>query len=212
MHDLVSQGKVMYWGTSEWTARQIRTAFKVTAENGLHPPVAEQPPYNMFNRNRYEYQTQPIVKRMNLGVLSTTPLSSGVLSGKYLAGGSPRARLNMPENAWLRDRLGSAFSEESTNTLKKVQQLARNIKATPAQVAIAWCLLNPTITSVITGASNMQQLRENLATTEVLRNLDNESLNDLKNLVAKAPLAHAFDWLKIRSRPARQAARSLLGR
>jgi aryl-alcohol dehydrogenase-like predicted oxidoreductase len=101
---------------------------------------------------------------------------------------------------------------ESTNTLKKVQELARSIKATPAQVAIAWCLLNPTITSVITGASNMQQLRENLATTEVLRNLDNESLDDLKNIVAKTPLVHAYDWLRIRSRPARHAARSLLGR
>jgi voltage-dependent potassium channel beta subunit len=212
MNDLITQGKVMYWGTSEWTARQIRTAFKVTAENGLHPPVAEQPPYNLLNRDRYEFQTQPIARRLKLGVLSTTPLSSGILSAKYLVGNSPEARLNTPENAWLRERLGYAFEEEGINKVRKVQQLAKKINATPAQVAIAWCLLNPTVTSVITGASNMQQLRENLATTEVFRNLDKSALDELKQLVAKTPLVQVFDWCKIRSRPTRHAVRNLFGR
>lgn len=212
MHDLITQGKVMYWGTSEWTARQIRTAVQVATENGFHPPVAEQPPYNLFNKYRYEFQTQPVVKQLGFGVLSTTPLSSGILSGKYMADNPPGARLNEAENSWLRDRLSYAFDKEGTDMVRNIQQLATKLGATPAQVSIAWCLQNPTVTSVITGASSIHQLRENLATVEMLRRLDSDALSEIKRFAAAGPLVRAFDWCRVRSRPGRHALRRLIRR
>jgi voltage-dependent potassium channel beta subunit len=211
MHDLINQGKVMYWGTSEWTASQIRSAFRIVAQHNLHAPVAEQPPYNLLNHNRYRYQTQPSALRFGLGVLATTPLSSGILSGKYLLDDDATYRLNEVDNGWLRDRLCHHLAAEGTIKVEAIQRLAAELGATAAQVSLAWCLLNPTVTSVITGASNIGQLRENLAALEFVRGLDESAIDRLANVAAPKFVMRATDWLRYKSRPGRKAVKVFFG-
>ena len=210
MHDLITQGKVMYWGTSEWSSSQIQTAMQVTASNSLHPPIAEQPPYNLLCKDRYEFQTQPTAKRYGLGVLTTTPLSSGILSGKYFHSDAIGARLNVPENAWLRDRLIMYLSHEGNRQVTALQQLCAKHGATSAQLSLAWCLANPTITSVICGASNLDQLQENLAALDIFHQLDKTDIDELKRIGTPNVYAHVFDWIKFKSRPTRQSLKKIL--
>lgn len=212
MHDLIVQGKVLYWGTSEWAPAQIRAAFKAAAEHGLHPPVAEQPPYSLFDRHRLEYQTQPVARQLGLGILSTTPLSSGILSGKYLELDQQHARLNVADNAWLRERLAWCFEEKGTNKVREVQRLASKLGATAAQVSIAWCLMNPAVTAVITGASDIEQLKSNLKAVDLLSGLDAPGRAELRRLAVGNRLMRAVDWLKYKSGPARRSMRSWSGR
>ena len=212
MHDLIVQGKVMYWGTSEWSPRQIRTAFEVTSKNSLYPPVAEQPPYNLFDRQRFEYQTRPVARKFGLGILSTTPLSSGILSGKYLESNLPSARLNMVDNAWLRERLSYQFEEKWLSKLQDIRHLADDFGITAAQLSIAWCMTDPVVTSVITGASSLRQLQENLATIKFLENLDKSTFQSLKRFGRPRPILREIDRLKFSSRPGRQAAKTILSR
>ena len=212
MHDLIVQGKVLYWGTSEWTPAQLRAAFKAAADDGLHPPVAEQPPYSLFDRHRLEYQTQPVARQLGLGILSTTPLSSGILSGKYLELDQQHARLNVADNAWLRERLAYCFEEKSTNKVREVQRLASKLGATAAQVSIAWCLMNPAVTSVITGASDIEQLKSNLEALDLLSALDAPGRDELRRLAVGNRLMRVVDWLKYKSGPARRSMRSWSGR
>ncbi|HET7394946.1 MAG TPA: aldo/keto reductase [Gammaproteobacteria bacterium] len=167
MHTLVQQGKVLYWGTSEWSAHEINAAHAVARELRLTPPTMEQPQYNLFVRERVEQEYAPLYKDHGMGTTIWSPLASGLLTGKYNAGIPKDSRMNLPGYGWLKEKLQS---EEGRRRLAKVSQLepiARELDMSMAQLAIAWCLRNPHVSSVILGASRVEQLKETLAAVEL---------------------------------------------
>lgn len=164
---LVCQGKVLYWGTSEWPAEAIARAAGFAADNGLVAPSLEQPQYNLFARTRVEREYAPLCRDLGLGLTTWSPLASGLLSGKYReadAGG----RLRDPEFAWLDNHLEGATGRARADRVRHLAAMAADLRCTPAQLAIAWCLGNPDVSTVILGASAPAQLQENLAALAVL--------------------------------------------
>ncbi|HLI15885.1 MAG TPA: aldo/keto reductase [Acidimicrobiales bacterium] len=180
MHDIVSSGKALYWGTSEWSADEIRAAHAFAERHHLHPPVVEQPQYNLLFRRRVEHEYARLYEDVGLGLTTYSPLASGVLTGKYLAGAPQGARLTLPEYQWLSANL----SEERTRTVAALQQVADELGVSLARLSIAWCARNPHVSTVITGASSLEQLEENLGALEVLERLDDSVLARLDELTA----------------------------
>ncbi len=169
MHNLVTQGKVLYWGTSEWSAEQIAEACDFALENHLTPPSMEQPQYNLLDRKRFEVEYAPIFKKYGIGTTTWSPLASGALTGKYLEGIPADSRAALPGYEWLRERMvESERGEERMARVRKLLPIAEQLGTTPSKLAIAWCLLNPHVSTVILGASRVEQLEENLAALEVL--------------------------------------------
>jgi voltage-dependent potassium channel beta subunit len=169
MHDIITAGKALYWGTSEWSADSIREAFEVCERNGLRKPVVEQPQYNLFWRDRVEREYAPLYDTTGIGLTIWSPLASGVLSGKYLSGVPSGSRLSQSSMGWLREE---ALTAEKTANVTRFVALAKECGCTPAQLAIAWCLHNPHVSSVITGASRVDQVRENMQALDVFHKLD----------------------------------------
>ena len=170
MDALVRQGKIMYWGTSEWPAALVREAHAVARERNLEPPTMEQPEYNLLNRRRVELEYAPLYAELGLGLTTWSPLASGVLTGKYNAGipeGTRAAR-----EGWLRERLGDASEAGPLARARRFTALAAELGVDPAAFAIAWCLRNPHVSSVILGASRVEQLRANLRALELAGRLD----------------------------------------
>ncbi|MHB8873822.1 MAG: potassium channel beta subunit family protein, partial [Myxococcaceae bacterium] len=161
---LVKQGKVFYWGTSEWSAPDIRAAFQIAAELGLTPPSMEQPQYNVLVRERFEKEYAPLWKEYGYGSTIWSPLASGVLTGKYDAGIPADSRLGTPDYAWLKDMV---LKPEGLALAKALAPIAADLGCTRAQLALAWCLKNPHVSSVITGATRAEQVQENLKSAEV---------------------------------------------
>jgi aryl-alcohol dehydrogenase-like predicted oxidoreductase len=162
MHALVQQGKVLYWGTSEWSAEQIREAHRVAREHGLTPPTMEQPEYSMLHRDRVEREYLPLYGEFGLGTTIWSPLASGVLTGKYREGIPRGSRPTLPDYRWLRDELESAEGQADVRKAAELESVARELGLPLAQLAIAWCLRNPRVSTVILGASSAAQLTENL--------------------------------------------------
>ena len=171
MHDLVRQGKVLYWGTSEWTAQEITAAHAVARSEHLTPPSMEQPQYNLFVRARVEQEYAPLYRDYGMGATIWSPLASGVLTGKYNDGIPADSRLNLPGYEWLRERHQSEEGRRRIWVVQKFSAIARELGMNTGQLAIAWCLKNPNVTSVILGASRVQQLRENLGALAYLPRL-----------------------------------------
>ena len=172
MHDLITQGKVLYWGTSEWSAAEITTAFDVCTRPNLHRPVVEQPQYNLFHRTRVEKEYAPFYRSPGLGTTVWSPLASGLLTGKYLGGVPTGSRLDTPSMAWLRDRLTSDASYPAKMlAVQKLAPIAVELDTSLPCLALAWCLKNPHVSSVILGASHPEQLRENFGALAVLDRL-----------------------------------------
>lgn len=168
MHDIVSRGQALYWGTSEWPAADIRAAFEIAERHHLHKPVMEQPEYNLFNRVRVEEEYLRLYGECGLGLTTWSPLASGVLTGNYLDGVPADSRAALPGYEWLREEL----SDPTRNAaVRQLLDLARELDCTPAQLAIAWCARNPHVSSVITGATSVQQVEENLQALAVLPKL-----------------------------------------
>lgn len=168
MTDLVRQGKIFYWGTSEWTARQLTEAYEVAFRYDLEPPTMEQPQYNMFHRERVEVEYHPIFEKYGMGTTIWSPLASGFLTGKYNDGIPEDSRVNLKGYEWLREQL---MSDEGQRKLEKVAHLAevaRELDTTMPRLAIAWCLLNPDVSTVITGASKIEQIHDNMKAIEVV--------------------------------------------
>ncbi|MBI5137926.1 MAG: aldo/keto reductase [Nitrospirae bacterium] len=162
MDHLVRQGRVLYWGTSCWERRQVEEAHEVARREHLTPPGMEQPPYSMFARERVERELAPLCDRIGLGLTTYSPLFGGVLSGKYAEGipeGS-RAAFRGPE--WVRDHLGGEAGQRRRRQVAELRRLATRLGTTPARLAIAWCLANPRVSSVLTGASRPEQVADNL--------------------------------------------------
>jgi voltage-dependent potassium channel beta subunit len=172
MDTLIRQGKVLYWGTSEWPAAAIREAHAVAAEHHLHAPSMEQPQYNLLHRDRVESEYAPLYREFGMGTTIWSPLASGVLSGKYVDGIPGDSRLALPGYEWLRQRVESPEGRADMARVKKLLPIAKELGVSPAQFAIAWCLKNPQVSTVILGATRREQLEENLGALDVVDRLD----------------------------------------
>jgi voltage-dependent potassium channel beta subunit len=180
MSDMVSAGKAHYWGTSEWSADEIRAAWEIAERHHLHKPVVEQPQYNMFERRRVEREYARLYDDIGLGLTTWSPLASGLLSGKYIDGVPEGSRATLPGYEWLRDLL----TDEAKNAkVRDLVALAERLGGTPSQLAIAWCAANPNVSTVITGASSADQVRENLKALDVLDQLTPEVMAEIKAIV-----------------------------
>jgi voltage-dependent potassium channel beta subunit len=169
MHDIVENGLALYWGTSEWTAAQIREAWQIAERHHLRKPVMEQPQYNLFVRDNVEVELAPLYDEIGLGTTTWSPLASGVLTGKYRDGVPEGARLGLPGYEWLADRL---VTPENIAKVERLRPIADELGCSLAQLAIAWCAANPHVSTVITGASRVSQVRDNFAAVEVVERLD----------------------------------------
>jgi voltage-dependent potassium channel beta subunit len=187
MHDLVQQGKVLYWGTSEWSAQQIQQAYGCARQFGLTPPTMEQPQYNMLHRDRVEREYHRLYTEIGLGTTIWSPLASGLLTGKYRDGIPEDSRMALPDYRWLRERIET---EEGRAQIEKAEVLARiadELRMSRAQLAIAWCLKNTSVSTVILGASRVQQLEENLASLDKLALLDDAVMDMIESVVQNRP-------------------------
>lgn len=173
MSDIVAAGKALYWGTSEWPARAVREAWAVADRYGLRKPVVEQPEYHLFARRRVEEEYRPLCRELGLGLMTWGPLASGALTGKYRHGMPPGSRGALPGFGWLRPSLTDA---ERNRRIDALAGVAADLGCTPAQLAIAWCAADRTVSSVITGASRPEQVRENLGAVGVVRRLEADVL------------------------------------
>ena len=178
MNDLITQGKILYWGTSEWSAAEIDYAFQVADKFNLRGPTMEQPQYNLLYRERFEKEYAPIFKNYGLGTTIWSPLASGVLSGKYMNRMPNKHRFKVQGYEWLKDEL---LQEEFLPKLNIIKKIADELGVTMAQLSIAWCLKNQNVSSVILGASKKNQLKENLASLEVYDILNDEIMNILNS-------------------------------
>src|SRR5690606_5852476 len=174
MDTLIRQGKVLYWGTSEWPADRIREAHEVARANGLQAPTMEQPQYNLLHRERVEAEYAPLFADFGMGATTWSPLASGLLTGKYNDGIPEGSRLASDDYAWLqRDVLGDEASRRLPRA-RAFTALAAGLGVGPAPLAIAWCLRNPRVSSVILGASGVGQLLQNLEALDVLARVDED--------------------------------------
>ena len=171
MNDLIDQGKVLYWGVSEWTAEQIDEAVSICYDHGWHPPVSDQPLYNMLERH-WEADVFPTCGRLGVGIISFSPLAEGVLTGKYLEGVPKDSRAADEKlGQWIQPRL----TEENVAKVRKLKELANGMELPLSSLALAWCLRRPEVTSCIVGASRPQQLEENVRASEIA--LDDDVLD-----------------------------------
>ncbi|MFO7338421.1 MAG: aldo/keto reductase [Lysobacteraceae bacterium] len=166
MDMLVRQGKVLYWGTSEWPEALIREAARIARAQHMAAPVMEQPQYNLLHRQRVELEYAPLYAELGLGTTVWSPLASGLLTGKYAAG-VQAGRLGEPGNEWLQRMVVGDPRERRLERARRFAEVAAELGEKPAPLAIAWCLRNPHVSSVILGASSVAQLRENLTALEV---------------------------------------------
>ncbi|AIF49265.1 potassium channel beta subunit family protein [Dyella japonica] len=183
MDTLVRQGKVLYWGTSEWPAEAIVEAHRVAKEHHMYAPTMEQPQYNLLHRERVEQEYAPLYDAYGMGTTIWSPLASGLLSGKYNQGVPSESRLAQPGYEWLRE----AVLENDASRLDKVRRLApiaAELGVSMAQLAIAWCLVNPHVSTVMLGASKLEQLEQNLGALALLPKLDAEVLKRIGQAVA----------------------------
>jgi len=176
MNDLIKQGKILYWGTSEWSATEIEHAFKIAAKFNLRGPTMEQPQYNLLYRHRFEIEYKPIFKKYNLGTTTWSPLASGVLSGKYIKRTPSKNRFKIKGYEWLQEEL---LKEEFIPKISLIQEISSSLNISMAQLSIAWCLKNKNVSSVILGASKKSQLKENLKSLEALPKLNDEIISIL---------------------------------
>ena len=167
MDTLIRQGKVLYWGTSEWSAVQIQQALDIAERHNLQGPSMEQPQYNLLHRQRVEQEYAPLYERAGLGTTTFSPLASGLLSGKYNDGFPDDARLGLASMAWLQDLVLGSDVDTRLAQLRRYSALAAELELPPAALAIAWCLRNPQVSSVILGASRVEQLLQNLQALEL---------------------------------------------
>jgi voltage-dependent potassium channel beta subunit len=169
MHDLIVQGKVLYWGTSEWSAAEIFEAHRLCEQHDLHAPIVEQPQYNLFHRSKVEKEFAPLYGSPGLGTTIWSPLGSGLLTGKYNSGVPKGSRLGAANMQWLRDAiLKDPSAAKKLAAVPKLAAIAGELGTSLPRLAIAWCLKNPNVSTVILGASKVAQLRENLGALDVL--------------------------------------------
>ena len=177
MNDLLHQGKIMYWGTSEWSADEINQAFECAEKHHLRPPVMEQPQYNILHRERFEQEYKEIFEKYNYGTTIWSPLASGLLTGKYNDGIPKNSRFKVKGYEWLAD----SIDDVNFDKIKKVNAIADKLGIKPSQLAILWCLNNKNVSTVILGASKVSQLKENLESSKYIDLVTDEIINEINN-------------------------------
>ncbi|HEX4868278.1 MAG TPA: aldo/keto reductase [Acidimicrobiales bacterium] len=180
MHDIIDRGKALYWGTSEWSADQIRAAWDIADRRNLHKPVMEQPQYNLFERRRVEREYAQLYEDIGLGLTTWSPLASGLLTGKYVDGVPEGSRAALPGYEWMQERL---TDEGRNRTVRELAGVAEELGCTLSQLALAWCARNPRVSTVITGASRVEQVQENMAALEVVPKLTDAVLARIDEIV-----------------------------
>lgn len=181
MSDIVSSGKALYWGTSEWAPDEIRAAWDIADRHHLHKPAMEQPQYNLFQRTRVELEYARLYEEIGIGTTIWSPLASGLLTGKYLQGIPEGSRGALPGYEWLRGRFTDS---ETKSKVRKLKDVADDLGCSLAQLSIAWCARNPNVSTVILGASRASQLEENLGALGVLPRLTDDVLARIDEAVA----------------------------
>ena len=187
MHNLILQGKVLYWGTSEWSGQRITEAHAVAARCGLTPPTMEQPQYNLFEREKVEADYAPVYEAFGLGTTIWSPLASGVLTGKYNDGVPQDSRMNLPGYEWLRERVGTELGKAQLVKVKALAGLAQKAGLSVTNLALLWCLANPRVSTVILGASRASQLADNLAALEQKAKLTEDVMREIEAIMANKP-------------------------
>ena len=186
MHNIIERGKALYWGTSEWNADEIRAAWDIADRRNLHKPVVEQPQYNLLHRKRVEQEYARLYEDIGLGLTTWSPLASGLLSGKYQKGIPPGSRGALESYAFLRDGL----TDPAKNAIVgKLEAVAKELGCTLAQLALAWCVRNPHVSTVITGATRVEQITENMKALDVVPRLVPDVLARIDGIVSPAAAA-----------------------
>ena len=184
MNTLIQQGKILYWGTSEWSAAEIVEAHMVAKELGLEGPAVEQPEYNLFNRRKMESEFLSIFKNIGMGTTIWSPLASGLLTGKYNHGIPEGTRLSLEGYEWLKD---ATLVDDKISKVIKLAGLAEDLGVSLSTLSIAWCISNPNVTTAILGATKESQLTENLKALDVLPLLTPEVLTRIDDIMETKP-------------------------
>jgi voltage-dependent potassium channel beta subunit len=184
MNDLIVQGKVLYWGTSEWSAAEIMEAHLAARQYNLVPPVMEQPHYNMFHRERFEIEYAKLFREYGMGTTIWSPLASGLLTGKYNNGAPSDTRVDRPGMEWLKEQMTGEQVKPKIEKVKKLAELAASLNTNLPRLAIAWCMKNRNVSTVILGASKTEQLKDNLQALDVVPLLTNEIIESIENILA----------------------------
>ncbi len=184
MSDLIAQGKVLYWGTSEWSAQEIMQAVTIARQYYLVPPTMEQPQYSLLVRERVEKEYARLYTQIGLGTTIWSPLASGLLTGKYNDGIPKETRLGFESNEWLRD----VITDEKIAKVKALAAVATDLGISQAVLAIAWCLKNPHVSTVILGASKESQLTETLTASEAAEKLTPDVLEKIEHILQNKPV------------------------
>jgi voltage-dependent potassium channel beta subunit len=179
MSDIIAAGKAHYWGTSEWSAEEIREAYEIAERYNLRKPVMEQPQYNLLWRDRVEKEYAPLYEDYGMGTTVWSPLASGALTGKYLDGIPEGSRAALEGYEWLREHI---LVPKNDGKIRRVLEMADELGCTPAQLAIAWCAKNPHVSTVITGASRVEQVRDNMGALAVIPKLTDEMIARLEDV------------------------------
>ena len=187
MHTLIMQGKICYWGTSEWSALEIEEAFKIAKEFHLTPPSMEQPQYNMFVRSKMEHEYNKIFKEQELGTTIWSPLGSGILSGKYIDSDPKDTRTSLKGYEFIKDQYESKDYVEKHEKVKKLNTLAQELNIPLVNMAICWCLKNKNVSTVILGASKIDQLKQNLRSADYYDKIDADVMNRIEKILLNSP-------------------------
>jgi len=193
MDHLIQTGKAFYWGTSEWPADRILEAWHIARREKLTPPLMEQPQYNMLHRDRVEREYAPLYEDIGLGTTIWSPLASGLLTGKYNDGVPEGSRTTVPGYEWLRERVEGDQARADLVKVRALSPIAKALDCTLAQLALAWCLKNPHVSTVITGASRPTQVVENMAALNVVDRLDQTVMEQIETVLGNRPTPEK-DW------------------
>ncbi|MDB4061243.1 aldo/keto reductase [Vicingaceae bacterium] len=189
MHNLIQQGKILYWGTSEWSAQEIMEAHMLAGRYNLIGPTMEQPQYNMLHRDKVEVEYDQIYKTVGLGTAIWSPLGSGILTGKYNDGMAEKTRLSIDGMEWLKDK---SLVEENLEKVRKLTGLAKEIGTTMPKLAIAWCLKNDNVSTAILGASKLDQLEETLSAIDDVELLTTDVMKKISGILDNEPVRPDF--------------------
>jgi len=187
MNFIIDQGLAFYWGTSEWSAERIMEAYGIARREGMIPPLMEQPEYNMFSRHRVEREYALLYREIGLGTTTFSPLASGLLTGKYSRGIPKGSRVTVKGYDWLREEFESEEGQRKIGKAKELKSLAAELGCSLTQLALAWCLKNPHVSTVITGASRPEQVIENMAALDMVPGLTEEVMARIDLILDNRP-------------------------
>ena len=193
MTELIHQGKVLYWGTSQWSAQQLSEAYGVARQYHLIPPTMEQPQYSMFHREKVELEFAPLYETMGLGTTIWSPLYFGILTGKYNDGIPADSRATLPGYEWVRQTIESEEGQQKIAKVRELSTIAEGLGTSMSRLAIAWCLRNPHVSTVIMGASRVEQVHDNLRALDLLPQLTDDVMAAIEGVLGNKPEAPESD-------------------